>query len=158
MIISLTKFYSLAEQITRNVDILMIPDANIDTRLILFDDDSEQFRVDPDNQGEGDVSQTIEYWISPIESLADWNKFFLWKKLICCSYDRNKSSIYLLLKSLNNSFQNNGIFKTDHSDFLKMIDNVRILTFIHKLWEPKVFLKNKIFRQQLLTVCSCRVR
>ena len=39
----------------------MIPDANIDTRLILFDDDSEQFRVDPDNQGEGDVSQTIVY-------------------------------------------------------------------------------------------------
>ena len=76
----LNKFYSLAEQITRNVDILMIPDANIDARLILFDDDSEQFRVDPDNQGEGDVSQTIEYWISPIESLADWNKFFLWKK------------------------------------------------------------------------------
>ena len=68
-----------------------------------------------------------------LKALQTEISFFCEKKLICCSYDRNKSSIYLLLKSLNNSFQNNDILKTDHSDFLKMIDNVRILTFIHKL-------------------------
>ena len=109
------KFDYLIEQITGNIDILMISETKLDssfpTGQFLINGYSEPFRIDRNSQGGGimlyvreDIpSKLVGVETSPTEGFYVEINLRKKKWLLCCSYNPNKNNIQFHLENLTKS-------------------------------------------------------
>ena len=107
------KFKSLVQQVTGNIDVLMVSETKLDNSFpvsqFLIDGYTPPFRLDRDNNGGGImlfVREDIPRKLLPVENHSMKGfyaeiKLRKTKWLLCCSYNPNRCKIDFHLENLN---------------------------------------------------------